>query len=54
MLSKQVDEKKRELEGKKGHFQSKFCEVIDNINLQRQAYHSHALVGNAVHKLTKT
>ena len=54
MLSKHVDEKKRELEGKKGHFQSKFCEVIDNINLHRQAYHSHALVGNDVHKFTKT
>ena len=28
--------------------------MIDKINLQRHAYHSHSLVGNDVHKLTKT
>ena len=38
---------------KQGIFQTKFCNVIDNMKLQCQVYHSGALVGNNVHKLTK-
>ena len=38
---------------KRGIFQTKFCNVIDNMKLQCQVYHSGALVGNNVHKLTE-
>ena len=38
---------------KLGIFQTKFCNVTDNMKLQCQVYHSVALVGNDVHKLTK-
>ena len=29
------------------------CDVMDEMNLQGQVYHSGSLVGNNVHKLTK-
>ena len=38
---------------KRGIFQTKFCNVMDNMKLQCQVYHNGALVGNNVHKLTK-
>ena len=38
---------------KRGIFQTKFWNVMDNMKLQCQVYHSGALVGNNVHKLTK-
>ena len=38
---------------KRGIFQTKFCNVMDNMKLQCQVYHSGALVGNDVHKSTK-
>ena len=37
---------------KRGIFQTKFCNVMDNMKLQCQVYHNGALVGNNVHKLT--
>ena len=37
---------------KRSIFQTKFCDVMDNMKLQSQVCHSGALVGN-VHKLTK-
>ena len=37
----------------KGLFQTRFCNVMDEMKLQRQVYHSGALVGNDVNKLTK-
>ena len=39
---------------KKELFQTRFCGVIDNVNLERQAYHIGAIAGNGVNKLTKT
>ena len=39
---------------KRGFYQTKFCNVKDELKLQRQVYHSGALVGNNVNKLTKT
>ena len=38
---------------KRGIFQIKFCNVMDNMKLQCQVYHSGALADNNVHKLTK-
>ena len=38
---------------KRGIFQTKFCNVMDNMKLQCQVYHNGALVGNDIHKLTK-
>ena len=38
---------------KRGIFQTRLCNAMDNMKLQRQVYHSSALVGNDVHKLTK-
>ena len=37
----------------KGLFQTRFCNVMDEMKLQRQVYHSGALVENDVNKLTK-
>ena len=34
-------------------FQTKFCNVMDNIKLQCQVYHNFAQGGNTVHELTK-
>ena len=39
---------------KRGFYQTKFCNVIDELKLQRQVYHSGAFVRNDVNKLTKT
>ena len=42
----------RDFNEKRGIFQTKFCNVMDNMNLQCQVYQNSALVGNDVHKLT--
>ena len=44
---------KKDFNEKRGNFQPKFCNVMDNMKLQRQVYHSGALVCNGVDKLTK-
>ena len=44
---------KAEFESKRGPFQEKLCSVLEGLHLERQAYHSRALVGNDVHKLTR-
>ena len=38
---------------KRSIFQTKFCNIMDNMKLQRQVCHNGPLVGNEVHKLTK-
>ena len=44
----------KDFRNKRGLFQTRFCDVIDKMNLERQVYHSDAIVGNDVNKLTKT
>ena len=41
------------LEKEKGYFQNKFDCTIDSIDLQRRVYHSGAIVGEDVHRLTR-
>ena len=45
---------KKTSEIKVDYFKQRFCDVIDKVNLERQVYHSGAIVGNDVNKLTKT
>ena len=43
------------MEIKEDYFKQDFVmSIIDNMNLERQVYHSGAVVGNDVNKLTKT
>ena len=51
---KNLTSAKAEFESKRGPFQEKLCSVLEGLHLERQTYHSRALVGNDVHKLTKT
>ena len=44
---------RKDFNGKRSIFQTKFCNVMDNMKLQCQVYHNGALVGSDVHKLTK-
>ena len=50
---KNLTSAKAEFGSKRGPFQEKLCSVREGLHLERQAYHSRALVGNDVHKLTK-
>ena len=51
---KNLTSAKAEFESKRWPFQEKLCSVLEGLHIERQAYHSRALVGNDVHKLTKT
>ena len=51
---KNLTSAKDEFESKRGPFKEKLRSVLEGLHLERQAYHSRALVGNDVHKLTKT
>ena len=43
----------KQLTEKRGIYQTLLCDVMDEMNLQRQVYHSGSVVGNDVHELTK-
>ena len=43
----------RDFNEKRGIFQTKFCNVMDNMKLLCHVYCNGAMVGNNVHKLTK-
>ena len=50
----QLNKVNDELDKVKGPFKQRFDEVLDNMHLQRVAYHSGAIVGPDVYKITRT
>ena len=49
----QYQDLQEKFDATKGLFQTRFCNLMDKIKLQRQVYHGGTLVGNDVDKLTK-
>ena len=39
---------------KRGPFQERLCNVLEGLKLEKQAYHSRAIVSNVVDELTKS